>query len=530
MITKSPILFKSLIPAAFLAGFLTVAPASAASYPESYYDSLEGKCGYALMQAIKARCVNHTAISYGNDTWSAFEDTDTHMVNGQLCWWDMYSTKNVSAANGHSGLNIEHSVANSWWGHTKNDAYKDIVHLNPSNSDANSAKGNYPLAEVGTMGSSSQNKDYFSGKVGKAVSGQGNGATWVYEPADEYKGDFARAFMYMFCVYDDINWQSNTAWMYDTSSELMFQPWAYNLLLKWSKNDPVGEKELNRNEGIYKHQKNRNPFIDLPALADHIWGDKRTTPFSIDGDPDTPPVKPDDPEVTNTYNWLPQTDTSLPADWIIEDVTLPAGSTYIWSWKTLSKDGSHYLNASAYNSGPAASESYIWSPVVDYSNVEKAVVSFEHAAKFQANCKDYCKVLLQDDDTGDVTEIGITIWPEAGSWTFASTGDLTLPKTNAKKVRLGFKYASDSNGADTWEIRNVKLQITRMSDGINPLIPDTNADDSDQVGVSGNSIYAPEGAAIFDLNGRRVSGINLAPGIYIVVKSTFCKNLKIVIK
>ncbi len=45
-------------------------------------------------------------------------------------------------------MNIEHSVASNWWGKTKNDAYKDIVHLNPSDATANSRKSNYPLSEI----------------------------------------------------------------------------------------------------------------------------------------------------------------------------------------------------------------------------------------------------------------------------------------------------------------------------------------------------------------------------------------------
>ena len=47
--------------------------------------------------------------------------------------------------------------------------------------------------------------------------------------------------------------------------------------------------------------------------------------------------------------------------------------------------------------------------------------------------------------------------------------------------------------------------------------------------VWGNNILAPEGAVIFDINGRQVSGTNLQHGVYIVVKPTFRKSVKIVI-
>jgi hypothetical protein len=47
------------------------------------------------------------------------------------------------------------------------------------------------------------------------------------------------------------------------------------LMLKWHREDPVSPKELNRNNAIYAHQKNRNPFIDYPELVEYIWGTKK---------------------------------------------------------------------------------------------------------------------------------------------------------------------------------------------------------------------------------------------------------------
>lgn len=254
--------------------FLLASFSLTAAVPQGYYDALEGECGVKLKKAAKSVVRKHNVVSYGDDTWDAFRTTDVRMVNGREAWWDMYSNETVYVSTGHGGLNIEHSVANSWWGGTKNDAYKDLFHLNPSNANANSRKSNYPLGEI-----ASQTWTNGVTFIGTPVSGQGGGNKYVYEPADEYKGDFARVFMYMFTVYDDIAWKSNTGWMYDTSSDLLLKPWAYNLLLKWDREDPVGEKEINRNEAIYRIQKNRNPFIDLPGLGEYIWGSLNTTPF-----------------------------------------------------------------------------------------------------------------------------------------------------------------------------------------------------------------------------------------------------------
>jgi hypothetical protein len=37
---------------------------------------------------------------------------------------------------------------------------------------------------------------------------------------------------------------------------------------------------MNHNNVVYTWQQNRNPFVDHPDLADHIWGTKTTIPWS----------------------------------------------------------------------------------------------------------------------------------------------------------------------------------------------------------------------------------------------------------
>ena len=283
----------------FAAVILFSAPMAQADYPSGYYNSLEGKNKGALKTAAHDVIAAHTRISYGdNGTWRAFRTTDVRTIDGVDYWWDMYSNNKVRISSGHSGLNIEHSVANSWWDGTKNDAYCDIHHLNPSDKDANSRKGNYPLAVVGTV-------TWTNGvtTVGKP-KGDAGGATMVYEPCDEYKGDFARVFFYMFTCYEDMKWGTRFTWMYNQGQTYpMLKPWAYELLLQWSRQDPVSEKERNRNEAVYAVQHNRNPFIDLPELAEYIWGNRQNEAFSLSGNPSTPELlNPKDGEVVNFGN------------------------------------------------------------------------------------------------------------------------------------------------------------------------------------------------------------------------------------
>lgn len=238
--------------------------------PEGYYESATGLAEGELKTALSEIIKKGKRLGYGSGsgkTWSGFEKTDLH-PEGYV--WDMYSyEKRVFPGNAKapSGMNIEHSVAKSWWGGTNNDAYKDLYHLNPSDSNANSARSNYPLGVV------KDGKTVGSLKIGSNSYGNEYSGN-CFEPLDEYKGDFARAYMYMFTCYEDLTWTgTNAPTMLKNEKYPMLRPWAADLLLEWHRNDPVSDKELNRAEEIYKIQENRNPFIDYPEIAEYLWGD-----------------------------------------------------------------------------------------------------------------------------------------------------------------------------------------------------------------------------------------------------------------
>ena len=252
-----------------------------AAIPDGYYSTLDAKQGDDLSAAILALSKGHTVITYNTKTWPAFELTDVREFAGDQIWWDMYSNSIIRVAEGHDGLNIEHSVANSWWGGKSGskEAYSDLHLLNPSEQNANNTKSNYPPGRVDTP-------IFDNGLllVGKPVDGDGGGAANVFEPADEYKGDFARAYFYTFSAYSDLTWKQDgkSEFVYTpTSSGCTLQDWAVSLLLDWARKDPVDSKEINRNEEIYSMQLNRNPFIDYPELIEFVWGNRKGEAFSL---------------------------------------------------------------------------------------------------------------------------------------------------------------------------------------------------------------------------------------------------------
>ena len=248
-----------------------------------YYRSIDGvKGGKELKTALHNLIKKHRQIPYGtgtNSTWGAFYTTDAVLDGDRRRVVDMYSDSvRYFDRKGRSidGMNIEHSVAKSWWGGTENDAYFDLHHLNPADAEANGRKNNYPLAELSSV--TWQNGVTFVGKA--RIAGVRQNA---YEPCDEYKGDFARVFMYMFTCYQNLTWKYT--WMnYAKSTYPTLKPWAVDLLLKWHLQDPVSQKERNRNNAVYEIQGNRNPFIDYPQLAHYVWGDSVDCTFFLADD------------------------------------------------------------------------------------------------------------------------------------------------------------------------------------------------------------------------------------------------------
>ena len=262
----------------------------AESLTPGFYNSANGLKDGALKDALKTLIRDHTAIPYGSgasSTWGVFFYSDRndegYMMDMYCDDWSYVSNPGDVA----SGCNIEHSFAKSWWGGDKNDAYKDCYHLNPSNSTANSARSNYPLGvpetDIKTSGSL---------KVGKIHHPTLNVDFSVFEPKDEYKGDFARAYFYMATCYghwsngeiDDVlshyngwrvdNAQVGSKYAMQNDNYLEFQPWEQEILIQWHRQDPVSEKEIKRMDAVSNFQHNRNPFIDYPYLAEFIWGEK----------------------------------------------------------------------------------------------------------------------------------------------------------------------------------------------------------------------------------------------------------------
>ena len=246
----------------------------------SYYQSIEGKKAAEikteLHKIIAADTINNLSYGSGSSrkTWFGFYNADRIEETNQVI--DMYSSILRYFASDYvqrnypgfgQELHIEHSFPKSWWGGHEWAAYKDLYHLYPADGPTNSSKNNYPLGVV--VGNPV--RDNGVSKLGKSnIEGYSDN---VFEPADEYKGDFARSYFYVVTAYENYYRYWNSP-MTNNNTYPVWKEWAVNLLLTWHRNDPVSEKELKRIEKVQSIQGNRNPFIDYPELAEYIWGNK----------------------------------------------------------------------------------------------------------------------------------------------------------------------------------------------------------------------------------------------------------------
>jgi len=252
--------------------FTLLAATCSAANPNGYYNSINGKKAQVLKTTLSTLLLNHTVHEY-NSLWDFFQSTDKR-TDGTI--WDMYSS---TVRTSTWGMNREHSFPKSWWGGDVNAAYTDINHLYPADADANMAKSYYPMGEVGTA-----TFDNGVTRVGNNTFAGYSTTAMVFEPGDDYKGDFARTYFYMVTCYQDYTWKYT--YMVDQNVYPTLKPWAVSLLLNWHRQDPVSSKELNRNEEVFKIQNNRNPFIDYPQLVEYIWGDSTNNSFTLDVETD----------------------------------------------------------------------------------------------------------------------------------------------------------------------------------------------------------------------------------------------------
>lgn len=169
---------------------------------------------------------------------------------------EVYCEQRIGEADGvgrgripdHTQVNCEHTWPQSRFNNNenKNAQLTDLHHLYPSNSRANSSRGNHIFAEVdGRVINEECTSSYRGSALGSSEI--------AFEPPANHKGDVARALFY-----------------FSTRYSHPIGPLEEEFLKRWHWEDPVDDAERARHEKVYEAQKNRNPFIDAPELVELV--------------------------------------------------------------------------------------------------------------------------------------------------------------------------------------------------------------------------------------------------------------------
>jgi hypothetical protein len=131
-----------------------------------------------------------------------------------------------------------------------------------------------------------------------------------------------------------------------------------------------------------------------------------------------------------------------------------------WSWNS-----SKYAKMTGYvNSVNNENDDWLISPPMDFSDVTKANLVFEHAHKYGVNPVTDLTLMVTDSYTGGAIDTSKWIsipftHSDQTTWTFVNTGNLSLDAFKGKEaVRFAFRYKSTNTGCATWEIKNVVVE------------------------------------------------------------------------
>lgn len=293
-----------LYSAASLAGNFTTLSGEA-NIPAGYYDTIAGKTCEQLKSALAWRLnfdISRNPITPRTyaELWTQYLKSDVKPrevgTGSPIVIWDMYSDNPTGAdpynftpgpvsegGQQDNGTNVagesflynrEHSTPLNWFnssGNTNPGPATDYLHIFPTDKWVNALRDSYIYGEVTNPVTTTQNGSKLGPNAFAGLSGT------AFEPIDAFKGDFARAFLYFVTRYE----ASMPGWTGGVNGVDAFDPTIYpsvdipylRLMLKWHAQDPVSDKERNRNDSAYVYQGNRNPYIDLPALANLVWND-----------------------------------------------------------------------------------------------------------------------------------------------------------------------------------------------------------------------------------------------------------------
>jgi len=508
--------------------FLFLFISSLSGQVQPYYNGLDlTKTGNDLFIELSDRVIStHTAIPYSSsstDTWDvlkqADEDPDNNanvlLVYGYndsdgIVKTDRTRAKSATDTGGGDPgrWNREHVYAKSLASPSLSTGEPgpgtDVHNLRPADSEFNSNRSNRKFTDG-------------SGTAG--IIGSNGG--WY--PGDEWKGDIARAVMYMYLRYNGNGSMVSQTQCFPVGvgfgEVLATDSNMIDLFLRWNQEDPVSAFEDQRNPVTEGIQGNRNPFIDNPYLATLIWGGINAEDrWNLGGSSDTEaPTVPTSVSVTNIMDdaadisWNASTDNVAVIDYLIylDGAYLKTSSSTATTLTDLTASTTYALTIKARDAASNLSDASTTMNIttLDGPNILFAD-DFEDCANSnfeffnEASNKDWaCQTMFGETNSGSMGMNGYQEDTRSKDWLITKTS-IDMDSNTGEKLSfytdaaygsspLELVYSSSYNGADpsdfTWTaVPNVTIPIHSNGSSTEEVYAFSNVDIS---GITGGSVY-----------------------------------------
>ena len=281
----APIL-KSLIPVVavrpvLIAVMTLVVGTSFADPPAGYYDSVDLTSAETVRATVHDIIDNHTKIPYtstSTDTWNVLELADQD-PNDSTRIIDVYKNRTYPKYGaGNNDYNREHTWPKSYGfpdDTSTNKPYSDCHLLMLCDVSYNTSRSNNYFDDC-LSGCSIYPADTYNGESGVNRRNSTIWETWIGR-----RGDVARAQFYADVRYSgDVSSEPDLILTDDPDLIVVYSSNAsvahmgiLQTLIRWHYDDPVDDRERNRNDVVYSFQNNRNPFIDHPEYVSYIFED-----------------------------------------------------------------------------------------------------------------------------------------------------------------------------------------------------------------------------------------------------------------
>jgi endonuclease I len=247
----------------------------------SYYSTVNWNQSSAALKSTLNSLISsgHTNLPYtsgSEDTWDVLQISD--LISGSNNVSLIYGYEDGSDAEPKNDISRDKSLMSSgtctgYW-NREHIFPKSLATPALDTDSAGSGTDLHNLRAADCQMNSTRNNNVYGDGSGDSVLNSG-----VFFPGDgtgtggdDYRGDVARAIMYMYVRYPSQINPNNVA-----SSNNTYHDDMPDIFLEWNQADPPSPIEILRNDTFHTKQLNRNPFIDNPYIAELIWGGPSVT-------------------------------------------------------------------------------------------------------------------------------------------------------------------------------------------------------------------------------------------------------------